>query len=60
VGVLVTGFVGGTEVAIGVLALLVVLHDTGSHLLAGIAFSTGFIALLLGRSELFRGSWCPW
>jgi formate/nitrite transporter FocA (FNT family) len=51
--VLVTGFVGGTEVAIGVLAFALVLHETGSHLLAGIAFSTGFIALLLGRSELF-------
>jgi formate-nitrite transporter family protein len=51
--VLVTGFVGGTEVAIGVLAFLAVLHETGSHLLAGIAFSAGFIALLLGRSELF-------
>jgi len=45
--------VGGTEVAIGVLAFLVVLHDTGDHLLAGIAFSAGFIALLLGRSGLF-------
>ena len=51
--VLVTGFVGGTEVAIGVLAFLAVLHETGSHLLGGIAFSAGFIALLLGRSELF-------
>jgi formate/nitrite transporter FocA (FNT family) len=48
-------------VAIGVLAFLVVLHDTGRDLLAGIAFSTGFIALLLGRSELFtEGFWCPW
>ncbi len=51
--VLVTGFVGGTEIAIGVLAMLVVLHETGSQLLAGLAFSVGFIALLLGRSELF-------
>lgn len=51
--VLVTGFVGGTEVAIGVLAFLAVLHETGSHLLGGLAFSAGFIALLLGRSELF-------
>ena len=51
--VLVTGFVGGTEVAIGVLAFLAVLEGTGNHLLAGIAFSAGFIALLLGRSELF-------
>jgi len=51
--ILVTGFVGGTEVAIGVLAFLAVLHETGSHLLGGLAFSAGFIALLLGRSELF-------
>src|SRR3954451_22660115 len=51
--VLVTGFVGGTEVAVGVLAFLAVLEGAGNHLLAGIAFSAGFIALLLGRSELF-------
>jgi formate/nitrite transporter FocA (FNT family) len=51
--VLVTGFVGGTEVALGVLALLAVREETGSQLLAGLAFSIGFVALLLGRSELF-------
>jgi formate/nitrite transporter FocA (FNT family) len=51
--VLVTGFVGGTEVAMGVLAMLVVLHETGNQLLGGLAFSIGFIALLLGRAELF-------
>lgn len=51
--VLVTGFLGGTEVAIGVLAYLAVLTETGSHLLAGLAFSAGFVALLLGHSELF-------
>jgi formate/nitrite transporter FocA (FNT family) len=51
--VLVTGFFGGTEVAIGVLALVAVLHQTGNPLLAGIAFSVGFLALLLARSELF-------
>lgn len=51
--VLVTGFFGGTEVAMGVLAYLSVLHATGDHLLAGLAFSIGFLALLLGRSELF-------
>lgn len=51
--VLATGFVGGTEVAMGVLAYLAVLHATGNHLLAGLAFSIGFLALLLGRSELF-------
>ena len=51
--VLTTGLAGGLEVATGVLALLAVYAETGSHLLAGIAFSIGFIALLLARSELF-------
>ncbi|ULE34660.1 formate/nitrite transporter family protein [Mycobacterium sp. IDR2000157661] len=51
--VLVTGFFGGTEVAVGVLAYLSVLTATDSHLLAGLAFSIGFLAMLLGRSELF-------
>lgn len=48
-----TGIVAGLEVGLGVLALLYVKHDTGSQALAGLAFSIGFIALLLGRSELF-------
>lgn len=51
--VLVTGFFGGTEVAVGVLAYLSVLHAGQNQLVAGLAFSTGFLALLLGRSELF-------
>ena len=51
--VLTTGLAGGLEVGVGVLALLAVHHETGSHLLAGLAFSIGFIALLLARSELF-------
>ncbi len=51
--VLTTGLAGGLEVAMGVLALLAVLAETGNHLLAGLAFSIGFIALLLARSELF-------
>lgn len=51
--VLTTGFAGGLEVATGVLAYFAVLHETGSHLLGGLAFSIGFIALLLARSELF-------
>jgi len=51
--VLATGATGGMEVAFGVLALLVVKQETGSSLLAGLAFSIGFIALLLGHSELF-------
>lgn len=51
--VLTTGLAGGLEVGTGVLALLAVLAETDSHLLAGLAFSIGFIALLLARSELF-------
>jgi len=51
--VVVTGFFGGTEVALGVLAYLAVVDATGSSLLGGLAFSIGFLALLLGRSELF-------
>lgn len=50
---LITGFFGGLEVGLGIMALLAVLDDTGSHLLAGLAFSIGFIALLLAHSELF-------
>lgn len=55
----------------GLLAYLLTLHETGSHVLAGLAFSIGFIALFLAHSELFtegfyypimavvnrRGSW---
>jgi formate/nitrite transporter FocA (FNT family) len=51
--VIVTGFFGGTEVAMGVLAYLSVLHATHNQLVAGLAFSIGFLAMLLGRSELF-------
>ena len=51
--VLTTGFFDGTEVAMGVLAYLAVLSATHDPLLAGLAFSIGFLALLLGRSELF-------
>jgi formate/nitrite transporter FocA (FNT family) len=51
--VLTTGFFGGTEVAMGVLAYLSVLNATHNPLIAGLAFSIGFLALLLGRSELF-------
>jgi formate/nitrite transporter FocA (FNT family) len=52
-----TGLVGGTDVATGVLAYLLVLRAIGpspiGHLAAGLAFSVGFIALTLARSELF-------
>jgi formate/nitrite transporter FocA (FNT family) len=51
--VLATGAMGGFEVAFGVLALLYVESQTQSTLLGGLAFSIGFIGLLLGHSELF-------
>lgn len=48
-----TGFMGGIDVGVGVLAFLVVDHETGQPLLAAAVFPIGFIALLLARSELF-------
>ncbi|MCQ2000060.1 formate/nitrite transporter family protein [Arthrobacter zhaoxinii] len=51
--ILVTGLFGGMEVGLGVMAYLAVMHQTGDHLLAGLAFSVGLIALFLAHSELF-------
>lgn len=53
VELLASGTIAGVEIALGVLAFLSVEQATGSKLLAGLAFSIGFIALLLGNSELF-------
>ena len=50
---LATGLVGGLDVGVGVMALLVVREATGSALLGALAFPIGFIALTLGNSELF-------
>jgi formate/nitrite transporter FocA (FNT family) len=50
---LATAVVAGVEIGFGVLALLTVEHATGSVLLGSVAFSIGFVALLLGHSELF-------
>jgi formate/nitrite transporter FocA (FNT family) len=50
---LATATVAGLEIGFGVLVLLVVEHETGSVLLGALAFSIGFVALLLGHSELF-------
>lgn len=52
-GLVATGLLGGLDVGVGVLALLLVEHATGSTVLGGLAFSIGFIALTLARSELF-------
>ncbi|WP_110241233.1 formate/nitrite transporter family protein [Nocardioides gilvus] len=48
-----TGLLGGVDVGVGVLAFLVVMAETGNHLLASMAFTVGFVALLLANSELF-------
>jgi formate/nitrite transporter FocA (FNT family) len=52
-GLLATGLVGGLDVGVGVLGLLLVKEATGSELLAGLAFGIGFMALTLAQSELF-------
>ncbi|HEY9565945.1 MAG TPA: formate/nitrite transporter family protein [Nocardioides sp.] len=50
---LATGLLGGIDVGVGVLSYLVVLAETDNHLLASLAFSIGFVALLMAKSELF-------
>lgn len=52
-GLLATGVVGGLDVGLGILGLLLVKEATGSSLLAGLAFGIGFMALTLAQSELF-------
>ncbi|MEO6999301.1 MAG: formate/nitrite transporter family protein [Terracoccus sp.] len=48
-----TGLLGGVDVGVGVLIYLVVDAKTGNPLIASMAFSIGFVALLLANSELF-------
>ncbi len=48
-----TGLLGGIDVGVGVLAYLVVEHETGNALLGALAFTVGFVALLMAGSELF-------
>lgn len=50
---LATGAVGGVDIGIGVLGLLLVEGATKDPLLGGLAFSFGFAVLTLARSELF-------
>ncbi len=52
-GLLTTGLVGGIDLGVGVAAMAIVEAATGSHLLGALAFTSGFIALTLARSELF-------
>ncbi|HEX3034504.1 MAG TPA: formate/nitrite transporter family protein [Thermodesulfobacteriota bacterium] len=51
---LATGTLGGIDVSLGVLALLIIEDATGSRLLGALGFSIGFIALTLAKSELFE------
>jgi formate/nitrite transporter FocA (FNT family) len=50
---LATGLLGGVDVGVGVLAYLVVDAETDNPMIASVAFTVGFVALLLARSELF-------
>ena len=52
-GLLATGWVGGMDVGIGVLALALVRQQSGSELLGSLAFGIGFLFLTLASSELF-------
>jgi formate/nitrite transporter FocA (FNT family) len=52
-GLISTALLGGTDVGAGAIALLIVEHETHSVVLAGLAFSIGFISLTLAHSELF-------
>lgn len=52
-GLAATGAVGGADVGLGLLAMLVVRADTGSPVLGALAFGVGFLALTLAGSELF-------
>ncbi|WP_022923834.1 formate/nitrite transporter family protein [Serinicoccus marinus] len=52
-GLVVTGLFGGIDVGLGIMAMLAVMHATGSTLLSGLAFGIGLLALRLAHSELF-------
>jgi formate/nitrite transporter FocA (FNT family) len=52
-GLLATGWVGGMDVGIGIMALALVKQQSGSALLGSLAFTVGFVALTLASSELF-------
>jgi formate/nitrite transporter FocA (FNT family) len=57
---LATGFVGGVDVMLGILALVVlsgglraVMPEPTAHALGSAAFGIGFVFIVIGRSELF-------
>lgn len=49
---LATGVVGGVDVSVGVIALVLITERTGNEILASLGFAIGFIALALAGSEL--------
>lgn len=50
---IVTGLFGGIDVALGIMAMVLVRQATGSAILGGLAFGVGLIALKMAHSELF-------
>lgn len=50
-GLTATGLLGGFDVGLGVLALLLVESYTHSTVLGGLAFAVGFLALTISHSE---------
>lgn len=50
---IVTGFFGGVDVGLGILAMILIKQTTGSEVLAGMAFGIGLLAMKLAHSELF-------
>ncbi len=47
-----TGAVGGFDIGVGLLAYLLVLHETRNHVAAALAFGIGFVVLAIAKSEL--------
>lgn len=47
-----TGIVGGVDVSVGVIALILITERTGNEILASLGFALGFVAIALARSEL--------
>lgn len=50
---IITGFFGGVDIGLGILAMILVKQATDSDILAGMAFGSGLLALKLAHSELF-------
>lgn len=49
---LATGVVGGVDVSVGVIALVLLTERTGNEVVAALGFAIGFVALALAGSEL--------